>query len=79
MTLLDSDINVKYLVSKIIKKMQIPAIRKSAIDRTSRICPGCHVVEVELGKYSYIGNYCTVINAKIGSFSSIADNCIIGS
>ena len=78
MILLNSDISVKYLVSKIIKKIQIPAIRKSIIDRTSRICPGSHIVEVELGKYSYIGNYCTVINTKIGSFSSIADNCIIG-
>lgn len=67
-----------YYLSKLIKKMNFPAVKNSKIDKTSKICSGSHVVNSELGKYSYIGNFCTVINTKIGSFCSIADNCIIG-
>lgn len=67
-----------YLFSKLIKKVYLPAIKKSEIDKTSSICSGAHVVESSVDKFSYVGNYCTVINTKIGKFCSIADNCIIG-
>lgn len=60
--------NLLYLISKLIKKLHIPAIRNSNIDKTARVCSGSHIVSSELGKYLYIGNYCTVINAQIGSF-----------
>lgn len=69
---------IKYYFSKFIKKLHIPAIKESYIDKTSRICSGSHLVNVKMGRYSYIGNYCTVINTEIGSFCSIADYCIIG-
>lgn len=71
-------LKISYLISKLIKKIQLPAIKKSNIDKTSKICSGSHVVETTLDKYSYIGNNCTVINTEIGKFCSIADNCIIG-
>ena len=70
--------NLLYLISKVFKKMHIPAIRESKIHSTARICSRSHTVHTSLGKYSYIGNFCTVINTSIGSFCSIADNCIIG-
>jgi len=70
--------NIKYLVSKFIKKLHIPAIKNSNIDKTAKVCSGSHIVNVDMGKYSYIGNFCTIINAQIGNFCCIADNCIIG-
>ncbi|HEF7294298.1 TPA: CatB-related O-acetyltransferase [Bacillus cereus] len=70
--------SIRYLISKIIKKCQIPSIRDSNIDKTAKVCSASHLVSIEMGGYSYIGNYCTVINTRIGRFCSIADNCIIG-
>lgn len=68
----------KYYLSKLIKKLHIPAIKESKIDRTSKVCSGSHLVNVAIAKYSYIGNFCTVLNTNIGAFCSIADNVIIG-
>ena len=68
----------RYYLSKLIKKLHIPAIKKSKIDRTSRVCSGSHLVNVTMAKYSYIGNFCTVLNTNIGAYCSIADNVIIG-
>jgi len=70
--------DLKYLFAKLVRKLQIPAIRNSRIDRTSRVCAASNIIDVEMGRYSYIGNNCTVDNATIGSFCSIGDNCIIG-
>ncbi|NLY45105.1 MAG: CatB-related O-acetyltransferase [Tissierella sp.] len=69
---------VLYYVSKLIKKLHLPAIKEAQIDDTSRICSGSHIVNSSVDRYSYIGNFCTVINTEIGSFCSIADNTIIG-
>jgi acetyltransferase-like isoleucine patch superfamily enzyme len=70
--------NLWYLISKFIKKIHVPAIKNSYISKTARVCSGSHIVNVKLGKYSYISNFCTIINVQIGNFCSIADNCIIG-
>lgn len=67
-----------YLISKLVKKLHIPAIKNSNIDRRAKVCSGSHLVYTSLGKYSYVGNFCTIINTQIGGFCSIADNCIIG-
>lgn len=69
---------ISYYFSKFIKKMHIPAIKNCELAKKSHICPGTHLVNVQLGRYSYIGNYSTVLNCKIGNFCSIADNCTIG-
>lgn len=69
---------ISYLFSKLIKKLHIPAIKNSSFDKTSRICPGTHVVNSQIGKYSYLGNFSTLICCKVGSYCSIADNCEIG-
>lgn len=70
--------SIKYLFAKLIKKIQIPAIKNSTIHKNSKVCSASHVVNSSLDEYSYIGNYCTIIGASIGKFCSIADNCIIG-
>lgn len=69
---------ISYFISKLIKKLHLPAIKNCKINKTSKVCAGAHVVNSSLGRYSYIGNFCTVVNAEIGRFCSIADNCIIG-
>ena len=69
---------ISYYFSKLIKKMQIPAIKNSSVDKKAKICTGAHVVNSSVGKYSYIGNFSTMINCEIGSYCSVADNCVIG-
>lgn len=69
---------LSYYLAKLIKKLNISAIKQSDIHKTAKICSGSHLVDSTINRYTYIGNYCTVINTKIGSFTSIADNCIIG-
>lgn len=69
---------LKYYFAKIIRKINFPAVKNSAIDRTAKICSGAHVVNTTVGRYSYVGNFCTVIHTQIGNFCSVADNCIIG-
>ena len=69
---------VSYYFSKLIKKLQIPAIKDSEIHKRAKVCTGAHVLKTKVGRYSYIGNYSTVIDCEIGSFCSIADDCVIG-
>ena len=69
---------ISYYFAKLIKKLQIPAIKDSEIDRKAKICSGAHVLNSKVGRYSYVGNYSTVIDCEIGCFCSIADNSVIG-
>lgn len=70
---------LKFIISRLLKKsLNIPAIRNSTLDDTSRICAGSSFIMSSIGKYSYVGNYCNVIKTKIGRYCSIADNCTIG-
>ena len=70
--------SLSYYFSKLIKKLQIPAIKDSEIDRKAKVCTGAHLLNSKVGKYSYVGNFTTVIDCEIGGFCSIADNCVIG-
>lgn len=67
-----------YLFSKLIKKLQIPAVHHSKLSESARVASGTQVVNTTIGKYSYIGNFCTIVYSEIGNFCSVADNCIIG-
>jgi acetyltransferase-like isoleucine patch superfamily enzyme len=67
-----------YLLSKAIKKLQIPSIRLSKIDKKSKVMSSCNIYKSSVGKYSYIGYNCQIIHSKIGNFCSIANNVIIG-
>jgi len=71
-------VGIAYFISKVLKKIQISAIKNSSIDKRSKVASASNILNTKLGKYSYIGNYCTVIDANIGKFCSIADNVIIG-
>jgi len=70
--------NIQYYLAKLIKYIQIPAIKNSNIHPTSKIAQGSNIVNVNVAKYSYIGNNCTIVDVNIGSFCSISDNIIIG-
>lgn len=69
---------ISYLISKILKKIHIPAIKSSNIHFSSKIGSFSHIVNVTVNRYSYVGSNCSVIDSDIGSFCSIADNVIIG-
>lgn len=69
---------ISYLISKLIQKTHIPAVKNSKIDVTSKISSNTNIVNSSIKKYTYIGNDCTVIEANIGSFCSIANNTVIG-
>ena len=69
---------ISYFFSKFIKKLHIPAIKGSLVHKTAKICPGAHIVNSHIDRYSYIGNFSTVLYCRIGKFCSIADNCEIG-
>jgi acetyltransferase-like isoleucine patch superfamily enzyme len=69
---------LEYLLSKLIKKMHLRAILNCKIHKTSNVCAGSHLVNVEMGKYSDIGYDCSITNTIIGSFCSLGSNIKIG-
>ena len=69
---------VEYIISKIIKKLHLRAILNSQIHRTSKVCAGSHLVDVQIGKYSDIGYDCMIVNTTIGAFCSFGANIIVG-
>ena len=69
---------ISYFFSKAVKKIQIPAIKDSSLDKKSKICTGAHILCSKVGRYSYVGNFTTVVDCEIGNYCSIADNCVIG-
>jgi len=70
--------NIEYIISKIIKKLHLRAIKDSSIDKTSSIGSGSHFVFSKMDRHSFCGYDCTIVNTNIGSFCSIAGNCEIG-
>lgn len=70
--------SAKYLFSKLMHKIQIPAVIKSDVDSTARICSKSHVYHSSIGAYSYIGNDCKIFSSSIGKYCSIADGCFLG-
>ena len=71
-------INPGYIISKIIKYINRPALRNCNIHKTSKIGTGSNCIGVTMGRYSYMGKNNSVTNAEIGSFCSIASYCAIG-
>jgi acetyltransferase-like isoleucine patch superfamily enzyme len=69
---------VSYFFSKLIKKVYLPAIKNSGLDKKAKICSGSHIVNSKIGRYSYVGNYSSIIDCEIGQFCSISDYCAIG-
>lgn len=71
-------VNFGFFLNKIIKYINRAALRDCKIDRTSKIGSGSNCIQMEMGKYSYMGEKNSVFNTKIGSFCSIASYCSIG-
>ena len=69
---------IKYIWSKIFKKIRSSAIRNSTIHRTSKVESGSSFINSEMGKHSFCGYDCDISNATIGSFCSIANGVVIG-
>ncbi|TGE75713.1 glycosyl transferase family 1 [Pseudoalteromonas sp. KS88] len=71
-------IDIKYVYSRVLRKLKGKAIKNSNIDCTSKIEAGSTVVNSTFLRHSYCGYDCTIINSKISSFCSIANNVVIG-
>ncbi|WP_395051196.1 CatB-related O-acetyltransferase [Flavobacterium sp.] len=69
---------IEYLLSKIIKKLHLRAIKNCDIHKTSKVCSGSHLINVTMGKHSDVGYDCTIVNTEIGAFCSLGANIIIG-
>jgi chloramphenicol O-acetyltransferase type B len=67
-----------YIWSKLFRKLQGAAIRKSTIHKTSKIEAGSQIINTIVDKYSFCGYNCEISNCEIGSFSSIANGVVIG-
>lgn len=69
---------VEYVLSKILKKMHLRAIKNSLIHKTSSVEAGSQFVNSSMDRHSFCGYDCIITGTKIGSFCSIAGNCEIG-
>jgi acetyltransferase-like isoleucine patch superfamily enzyme len=69
---------IEYIISKIIKKLHLRAIKNCKIHKSSKVCSGSHLVNVTIGKHSDIGYDCTIVNTEIGAFCSLGANIVIG-
>lgn len=67
-----------YAMARLVKKMQMSAIRNSSVPPTSKVESGSQIVDTNFGRHSFCGYNCTILNADIGSFCSIADAVYIG-
>ena len=70
--------NIKYMYSKLLKKLRGAAVLNSFVHPTSKIESGSQFVNSSMGKYSFCGYNCEILNCKVGSFCSIANNVVIG-
>eukprot|EP01137_Pigoraptor_chileana_P010926 Opistho-2@61095 len=70
--------SLSYLLSRIIKKSRLSAVRGSSIHRTSVAESGCQIINSSMARHSFCGYDCTILNAEIGAFCSIADRTYIG-
>lgn len=69
---------VKYIWSKLLKKIRGAAIKNSVIDQTAKVEAGSNIKDVRMDKYSFCGYDCEITCCVIGKFCSIADKVIIG-
>ena len=67
-----------YILSRLIKKTKLSAIKNSTIEKTSKIESGTSFINSSMARHSFCGYDCTILNADIGAFCSIASNVKIG-
>ena len=71
-------VNLGFFVNKFLRLINRPALRNCVIDRTASVGSGSNCIDVQMGRYSYMGKNNSVENTRIGSFCSIASYCAIG-
>lgn len=71
-------INPGFLVNKLLRAVNRPALRDCSIDRTAKVGTGSNCIGVTMGRYSYMGKNSSVADTTIGAFCSIASYCAIG-
>jgi acetyltransferase-like isoleucine patch superfamily enzyme len=70
--------DIKYIWSKLFKKIQSKSILRSKIHATSKIEAGSNIVDSVFDKHSFCGYNCEISNTMVGSFCSISNNVKIG-
>jgi acetyltransferase-like isoleucine patch superfamily enzyme len=70
--------NLKYIVSRVLKKMRGSAILNSNIDCKSKVESGSTVINSSFDRHSFCGYDCLFNNCKVGAFTSIASNVKVG-
>lgn len=69
---------IKYLFSKFIYKLQIPSCRNCELASNVKVFPRTNLLNVKVGKYTYIGANNSMQNVEIGAFCSIGSYVSIG-
>lgn len=69
---------IRYYLGKFFQKIQFPTLRNCEIDSTAIVCQRSNLIDVKMGRYSYMGAANSLSNVEIGSFCSIASYCAIG-
>jgi chloramphenicol O-acetyltransferase type B len=72
------NLSLSYIVSRLLKKLRLPAIVGSDIHPTAAVESGSHIVESTLERHTFCGYDCSIINAQVGPFCSIASRVTIG-
>lgn len=67
-----------YYLPKILKKIKLSSKKNCKLDKNCKIHGGCTLLNVSIGRYSYIGMDTSIVNTNIGAFCSIASSCMIG-
>ena len=70
--------SLEYIISKLIKKLRLRAVKNSFVHKTSSVAAGTHFVNSSMDSFSFCGYDCAIVNTNIGRFCSIAGNCEIG-
>lgn len=71
-------INLGFIISKLLKRLNRPALRNCKLHKKASVGSGCNFINVVMDKYSYTGDNCVAVNATIGPYCSIASYCCIG-
>ncbi|HDI3293785.1 TPA: CatB-related O-acetyltransferase [Vibrio cholerae] len=69
---------LKYILSKVLKKSQLPSVVDSKIHNSSKVEAGSSVSCSTMGRNSFCGYDCDIFHTDIGSFTSIASGVILG-
>lgn len=69
---------LSYIVSRILRKLNVPAIRGSEVCRTSKVESGSSFIDSTMASYSFCGLYNDIYCTDIGKFVSIANHVKIG-